>query len=72
MSEQPTTTKTRPGDTIISCADCGQPMVVRTQRETGHEFLGCSTWPQCEHTEPLPEWFRLKRAGAAMLPGLEA
>lgn len=59
------------GETTIGCPDCGRKLVIRTNRETGQDFLGCPRYPDCQHTQPLPEWVRLKRAGAAMLPGLE-
>ncbi len=35
------------------CPRCGAPLVVRTQRQTGEQFLGCSTFPRCRHTQPL-------------------
>ena len=53
-----------------ACARCGQPMTVRANGETGVEFLGCSTWPTCTHTEPLPQDFIMRRSGAHTLPGL--
>ena len=37
-----------------ACPRCGQPMTVRVNGETGEEFLGCTTWPGCTATEPLP------------------
>lgn len=70
MPELPATVR-RPEPTTIACESCGQTMVVRVNRETGSEFLGCATYPTCTSTMPLPEWLRLKKAGAAMLPGLE-
>ena len=71
MPEQPTSTKPKPAETTIACADCGQTMVVRMNRERQSEFLGCSQYPTCTNTQPIPEWLRLKKAGAAMLPGME-
>ncbi len=50
-----------------SCPKCGEPLVIRTNRQTGQEFLGCSQYPRCTHTEELPEYFQLKRAGAPTL-----
>ena len=49
----------------------GHPMVERTNSQSGQEFLGCSQWPECRSTRPIPEYLALKRAGAAELPGLE-
>ena len=67
--QQPTATKQRAAETTIACAECGKTMVVRVNRESQSEFLGCSSYPTCTNTMPLPEWFKLRQAGAAMLPG---
>ena len=54
------------------CPECNQALLVRrTNRTTGHDFWGCERWPECGHTEPLPEYVRLREAGAAPLPGFE-
>lgn len=40
-----------------TCPRCGRAMVVRTARRganAGNQFLGCSGYPQCRATEPLP------------------
>jgi len=29
-------------------------MLVRTVHSNSHQFLGCSNYPACEHTEPIP------------------
>ena len=34
----------------MTCPECGADMVVRTNKQNGHTFLGCSDWPKCEHT----------------------
>lgn len=56
-----------------ACPGCGPTvrLVIRINRQTGHEFLGCPRWPGCGYTEPLPESIRLRRAGARELPGFE-
>lgn len=54
------------------CLDSGhgpRPMVLRTNRQNGSEFLGCPRYPECQHTEKLPEWVLMQRAGAERLPG---
>jgi ssDNA-binding Zn-finger/Zn-ribbon topoisomerase 1 len=57
----------------MPCPECGRAMVVRTNRENGSAFMGCTGYPDdCRHTQAIPEWLRLKQAGAAMLPGLES
>jgi hypothetical protein len=37
------------------CPRCSSPMVRRVQRATGEPFLGCSRYPDCRGTRPLPE-----------------
>lgn len=51
------------------CPRCSAVMVVRTNKASGQEFLGCSRWPECDHTEELPESYRMLREGHEMLPG---
>jgi ssDNA-binding Zn-finger/Zn-ribbon topoisomerase 1 len=53
------------------CPRCRLPLEIRKNKRAGNEFLGCSGWPRCEHTEKLPEWFVMMREGADMLPGFE-
>ena len=52
-----------------SCPKCGQPLVVRTNSNTGVDFLGCSRYPECKHSEPLPIDVEMRRQGAPGLPG---
>ncbi len=54
-----------------ACPECGAKLVIRTNRHTEQQFLGCVRYPTCRHTEGLPEYYRLKAAGAAVLPGFE-
>jgi ssDNA-binding Zn-finger/Zn-ribbon topoisomerase 1 len=54
------------------CKDAGRgavKLIVRTNRDNERQFLGCPNWPDCEHTEPIPEALLLEAAGAARLPG---
>ena len=51
--EVPTAAKPEPIPTDIPCDACGAPMVIRTGR-TGR-FLGCSKYPKCRSSKPLPE-----------------
>lgn len=58
-----------------ACLDGGfgpQKMVLRSNGFTAELFLGCRRWPDCRHTQRLPEWLRMKQAGFAELPGFEA
>lgn len=36
----------------VLCSECGAPMIVRRSRRG--PFLGCSKYPECTHTQPLP------------------
>lgn len=46
-----------------ACPECGAALVVRTNRATGTEFLGCTHYPECRWTGPLPESLRMRRIG---------
>jgi ssDNA-binding Zn-finger/Zn-ribbon topoisomerase 1 len=48
---------------VKPCKVCGRPMQIKRNRATSEEFLGCSMWPECTHTEPLPEAIKLRRQG---------
>lgn len=52
-AESPTPSRPKPVATDIPCAECGATMVIR-QGRTG-AFLGCSTYPKCKNSKPLPE-----------------
>jgi ssDNA-binding Zn-finger/Zn-ribbon topoisomerase 1 len=52
-AESPRPVRPKPIPTDIPCDECGAPMVIRTGR-TG-PFLGCSKYPKCRHSRPLPE-----------------
>ncbi len=52
-AELPKPARPKPVPTEIPCDECGEPMVIRTGR-TG-PFLGCSKYPKCKTTKPLPE-----------------
>lgn len=52
------------------CPDCGSHLVIRANRKNGDQFLGCVRWPECIHTEQIPEYLILEAVGAKKLPGL--
>ena len=54
-----------------TCPQCSKPLVIRRNKKTDKEFLGCEQWPDCTYTEPLPAYIEMKRAGAQTLPGIE-
>jgi ssDNA-binding Zn-finger/Zn-ribbon topoisomerase 1 len=50
----------------IVCPDCGDAkLIVRTNRLSGHQFLGCPRWPECEYTREIPEAWLMRAAGQA-------
>lgn len=36
------------------CPSCGKDLQVKTSMKTKSRFIGCSAWPECEVTYPLP------------------
>jgi ssDNA-binding Zn-finger/Zn-ribbon topoisomerase 1 len=52
-----------------SCPSCGPAvsLIVRTNHETGSQFLGCPNYPDCRHTEPIPESVRMTLHGQPTL-----
>jgi len=43
----------KPVVTDRACPDCGANLVIRSGRRG--QFLGCSSYPKCRHTENLPD-----------------
>lgn len=35
-----------------SCEVCGSPMSLRENRQSKNKFWGCTSYPECRHTEP--------------------
>lgn len=52
-AEMPGAVKPKPVPTEVACEKCGEHMVIRNGR-TG-PFLGCSKYPKCRNSQPLPE-----------------
>ena len=44
--------RSKPVETDRDCPDCGAKLVIRTGRRG--QFLGCSKYPECKHTEDVP------------------
>ena len=59
----------QPRTSAKNCPECNQPLSVRTNQNTRKDFLGCTAWPDCHHTEPLPLDMVLRRQGHPELPG---
>jgi ssDNA-binding Zn-finger/Zn-ribbon topoisomerase 1 len=53
-----------------SCWVCSSQMVIRQDKETGKLFLGCNRWPDCKHTEEIPESIWMELINHDRLPGL--
>jgi DNA topoisomerase-1 len=51
--EAPTPAKPKPIPTEIPCEECDALMVIRTARSG--PFLGCSRYPKCRFSKPLPD-----------------
>jgi DNA topoisomerase-1 len=55
--------KPKPIPTDLKCEECGKHLVVRRGRSG--EFLGCSDFPKCKTTAPLPPGFKIPEPVAA-------
>lgn len=65
----------------LRCPECADgALEEKINRNSGHRFLACDnfvakpsdSYPQgigCQHTQEIPEYVRLVRAGAEQLPG---
>ncbi len=51
--EMPAPVRPKPIPTEVICDECGSKMVIRTSRNG--PFLGCSAFPKCKTTKPLPD-----------------
>jgi ssDNA-binding Zn-finger/Zn-ribbon topoisomerase 1 len=51
-------------NTHIHCPECQEgEMIIRQNRQTDEFFLGCSRYPDCKHSQNLPEHLRLRALG---------
>lgn len=60
--EMPPPNRPKPIPTDIPCDECGEHMLIRSGR-TG-PFLGCSKYPKCRHSKPLPDGMTVESATA--------
>ena len=61
---------TENAESAILCHECAiepQKLVVKTNRKTGGQFLGCPRYPDCRHTEPIPEAMLMQAMGQQTL-----
>ncbi len=49
------------------CIECGAKMVIRSRGSDGAKFLGCSNYPTCKHTEPIPQDLVMRLMGQPTL-----
>ena len=55
----------------LTCPACGAPMTERENGLNGGRFLGCTRYPDCRQTQPLPACVEVLRAGGLPLPGFD-
>ena len=56
----------------IACPACHTGrLVVRTNRQNDSQFLACDQYPDCKHTEPMREIYRMRAMGHPELPLFE-
>jgi len=55
--------------TDIACPNCENSvnLIVKTNRLSDHQFLGCPNYPQCDYTRNIPEEWKMRDAGQAGL-----
>ena len=47
-----------------ACPSCGSSLVKRVRRRDGSLFFGCTAYPDCDYTQPLPARKRAQSTGA--------
>jgi len=51
-------------NTVGTCPECGRPLIIRQSRY-GKRFIGCSGYPKCTVTYPLPQRGKILPTGKA-------
>lgn len=55
----------------LNCPKCGRRLQIKRRRKDGRNFLGCTGYPECEHTQPLPQDVAMRALGQCeMFPEL--
>ncbi|MFQ5591717.1 MAG: type I DNA topoisomerase [Phycisphaerae bacterium] len=62
-AEVPGAVRPKPIPTDVPCDECGEPMVIRKGRSG--QFLGCSKYPKCKFSKPIPEGHTVESLAAA-------
>lgn len=50
-------------ETLIECPECQAKLLIKTNNLTGHQFLGCPNYPDCRHTQRIPQEWKLRAQG---------
>lgn len=50
-------------ESLGKCPECGGELIVRVNPKTRKRFMGCSNYPKCTNTQPLPQKGLIKKAG---------
>ena len=50
-------------ESSIICPNCNRNLIVRTNRRTGAQFLGCANYPACIYSRPIPEEMIMRMQG---------
>lgn len=61
-----TTPKFQDGtESAVLCPTCNPPrkLIVRSNKHTGSQFLGCPNYPVCDHTQAIPESWIMRAQG---------
>lgn len=51
----------------IVCPKCGAKLIVKTNSYTQAQFLACPGYPECKHTEVIPEEIKMRALGQPTL-----
>lgn len=44
---------------IGKCPDCGSDLKIITSKKTGKRFIGCSNYPKCDRSYPMPQYGKI-------------
>jgi ssDNA-binding Zn-finger/Zn-ribbon topoisomerase 1 len=52
-------------ESAVLCPECNPPrkLIVKTNQHNGSQFLGCPNYPDCHHTQPIPEEWVMRMEG---------
>jgi ssDNA-binding Zn-finger/Zn-ribbon topoisomerase 1 len=47
----------------LKCPECSSDLIVRENRETGNQFLGCANYPECCYARSIPQEWIMRATG---------